>query len=139
MTAFDIMVPPNHQTTETFDAFLSKFSGAISMLKEVCSKCSDQSAVPVMIYYRGTLGIELSMKGNQIRELRQEMSRVSGIENKPYKFHMTLGYKYSDKTIDPADMDKLRELCLEVFRDGILWLSEPKVCYFKSMKEFIEC
>lgn len=136
MTVFDLVVPKRSQTKGKFKLFLRENSKILGNISSVCQKTSSSSCSLVAVYWtNGTLGLEVSWDD---RGLREKISKASGIQNKNYKFHITLGYRFRDGAPTDEQLEKFGLLLKELFPGGDVPLSKCFVCKFEDMTKFIE-
>ncbi|BAU80171.1 hypothetical protein A9K97_gp180 [Tokyovirus A1] len=136
MTVFDLVVPKKAQTKEKFDCFLWDNSSVLRNISSVCDASEETRCSLVAIYWtNGTLGLEVSWSDDGLRD---KISRASGVENKPYNFHITLGYRVRDGAPTQQQLRDLELLLNEVFPGGTAPLTKCFVCKFEDMTEFIK-
>lgn len=138
MTVFDLCVPKDAQTKDLFYEFLENYSQKAEMIKEAI-KPFKKSVIKInSVYWGNTLGLEVFVR-KKTEKLRNVISKASGNENNFYKFHITLGYRYTDKNPNQEDIENLKSVCRRVFGDStFVKISGPKLCKFSNMEKFIE-
>ena len=136
MTVFDLVVPENAQDDELFQVFLDKNSKVLNNISGECKKMHAFDALLRSIYWtQGTLGIELEpLFGGEERE---RISKKAGMENKKYKFHMTLAYRFEDGAPSNEELTELAQVLMKVFPEGRMSLERPRVHKFTNMRQFI--
>ncbi|AMQ10821.1 hypothetical protein [Brazilian marseillevirus] len=136
MTVFDLVVPENAQNDELFQMFLEHNSKVLGDISKECEKMDSFDALLRRVYWtRGTIGIELEPLIG--KDARERISRKAGMENKRYKFHMTLAYRFGDGAPTEEELVALSNILRKVFSDGRMSLERPDVHKFTSMREFI--
>lgn len=136
MTVFDLVVPNNAQTKKKFGIFLKENSKTIKNISSVCDASLDTFCSLVAIYWtNGTLGLEVAWND---QGLRDKISEASGIQNKPYKFHITLAYRFRDGAPTQQQLEGLEILLNEIFPGGVVPLTKCFVCKFEDITKFIK-
>lgn len=136
MTVFDLVVPENAQSDELFDSFLKCNAGILKEISRECKRIPPFEALLKNIYWtRGTIGIEVEPLFDP--QIRERISRKSGIKNKKYVFHMTLAYRFVDGALSDEEIQSLAKIIRKVFPEGKMRLEAPDVYKFNNMREFI--
>ncbi|CAM2859706.1 Uncharacterized protein conserved in bacteria [Legionella steigerwaltii] len=130
------------ETPEDWVSFISK---KMTFFQKINKRLSELKLAPVVsietIDYFSELQLILSVPPEQ-KTIIQQIAKEFGLENKvPGVFHITLAYGYreiNDEQIFKEIKSKIVELlkiCQQYDKD--ITLSPPKLCFFRSMEQFI--